>query len=256
MKFNRFSAFTLGVLITAVSVSAVTYVNAAGDATIKACANKKTGAMRYISKGACKKTETSLSWNQMGPQGLPGLSGAAGAKGDPGATGAKGDPGTAGTSGQTLFVVDANGQALGKYLGPLQDAYMFESNNRRWVVTPFRYGFWSFTGNISFYSDSQCTSRLINIPKDDVVPPDATYVEWNSISDYGPSGSVQKIFIPSNSIKRTAASFTNLYQGGSGTGCSAASGQTRADIDSYSRFVDATEITKPTYAAPLSIVAR
>jgi hypothetical protein len=249
-------SFVLGFGCAAISLGAVTYVNAAGDATIKACANKKSGAMRYISKGACRKTETSLSWNQIGPQGLPGSAGTIGAKGETGAAGAKGDPGTAGTNGQTLFVVDANGQTLGKYLGPLQDAYMFESNNRRWVVTPFRYGFWSFTGNISFYSDSQCTNRLINIPKDDVVPTDATYVEWNSISDYGPSGTVQKIFIPSNSIKRTAASFTNLYQGGSGTGCAAASSQTVANIDSYFRFVDATEITKLAYVAPLSIVAR
>lgn len=247
MKINRLGTFTLGVIITAVSVGAVSFVNAAGDATLKACANKTTGAMRYIAKGTCKKTEKALTWNQMGPQGLQGSSGAAGSKGD---------SGTAGTNGQNLFVVDANGQTLGKYLGLLQDAYMFESNDRRWIVTPFRYGFWSFTGEISFYSDSQCTTRLITIPKDDVVPPDATYVEWNSSSDYGPSGSVQKIFIPRNSIKRTSTSFTNLYEGGSGTGCAAASSQAIANIDTYFRFVDATEISKPTYVAPLSIVAR
>jgi hypothetical protein len=50
MKFNRLGAFTLGVVITAVSVGAVSFVNAAGDKTLKACANKKTGVMRYISK--------------------------------------------------------------------------------------------------------------------------------------------------------------------------------------------------------------
>jgi hypothetical protein len=104
---NRLGAFTLGVVITAVSVGTVSFVNASSDATIKACANKKTGVMRYISKGKCKKTEKALSWNQMGPQGLPGSSGAAGAKGDVGAAGAKGDVGAAGTNGQNLFVVDA-----------------------------------------------------------------------------------------------------------------------------------------------------
>ena len=105
MKFNRLGAFTLGVVITAVSVGAVSFVNAAGDATLKACANKKTGVMRYISKGSCnKKTETSLSWNQLGPQGLSGsagTNGTAGAKGDTGAAGAKGDTGTTGTKGDT-----------------------------------------------------------------------------------------------------------------------------------------------------------
>ena len=104
MKFNRFTSFTLGALVTAVSVSAVTYVNAAGDATIKACANKKTGAMRYISKGSCKRTETALSWNQSGPQGVPGSTGAkgdTGARGDTGAAGARGDTGAAGARGET-----------------------------------------------------------------------------------------------------------------------------------------------------------
>jgi hypothetical protein len=100
MKFNRLGAFTLGVVITAVSVGAVSFVNAAGDTTLKACANKKTGVMRYIAKGSCnKKTETTLSWNQMGPQGLPGSVGAAGAKGDTGAVGAKGDIGAKGDTG-------------------------------------------------------------------------------------------------------------------------------------------------------------
>jgi hypothetical protein len=101
MKFTRLSAFTLGVVITAASIGAVSFVNAAGNKQLKACANKKTGVMRYISKGSCKKkTERTLRWNQMGPQGLPGTAGtngAAGAKGDTGATGAAGTNGTNGT---------------------------------------------------------------------------------------------------------------------------------------------------------------
>jgi hypothetical protein len=102
MKFNRLGAFTLGVVITAVSVGAVSFVNAAGDAKIKACANKKTGVMRYIAKGKCKKTERALSWNQMGPTGLSGsagINGTAGSKGDTGAPGAKGDIGSKGDTG-------------------------------------------------------------------------------------------------------------------------------------------------------------
>jgi hypothetical protein len=113
---NRLGAFTLGVVITAVSVGAVSLTNAAGDATIKACANKKTGAMRYITKGACKKTERALSWNQMGPQGLAGGAGTVGAKGETGATGAKGDTVAAGSSSPTGFkprsVCGADGTTL------------------------------------------------------------------------------------------------------------------------------------------------
>ena len=97
MKFS-FKSFLIGFACAALSLGAVTYANAAGDKTLKACANKTTGVMRYISKGSCKKTETSLSWSQMGPQ---GLSGSTGAKGD---TGAAGTNGTNGTNGQNSLV--------------------------------------------------------------------------------------------------------------------------------------------------------
>lgn len=116
MQVNRIGTFTLGVVITAVSVGAVSFVNAAGDASIKACANKTTGAMRYIAKGSCKKTETLLSWNQMGPQGTPGSTGATGTKGETGVAGPKGDAGGAGASSATGFtarsVCGANGTTL------------------------------------------------------------------------------------------------------------------------------------------------
>ena len=101
MKFS-FKSFATGFACAALSLGAVTYANAAGDKTLKACANKTTGVMRYISKGSCKKTETSLSWNQMGPTGLSGsagTNGTAGAKGDNGAAGAKGDTGAKGDNG-------------------------------------------------------------------------------------------------------------------------------------------------------------
>jgi hypothetical protein len=121
MKFNRLSTFTLGVVITAVSVGAVSFVNAAGDATIKACADKKTGVMRYIAKGKCKKTESMLSWNQMGPQGLPGSAGTNGLSGTKGDTGPAGPPSptgftarsVCGSNGATLCTVGAQGPGGG-----------------------------------------------------------------------------------------------------------------------------------------------
>ena len=45
---------------------------------------------------ACKAKETAITWNQTGPQGVPG---APGAQGPPGELGAKGDPGQAGPQG-------------------------------------------------------------------------------------------------------------------------------------------------------------
>ncbi|CAB4571777.1 unannotated protein [freshwater metagenome] len=116
MKFNRLGAFTLGVVITAVSVSAVSFANAAGDKQLNACANKKTGVIRYIPKGSCnKKTETTLSWNQMGPQGLPG---SAGIKGDAGIDGRNyavkiSELRTCGDDGATLCAVGVKGPGGG-----------------------------------------------------------------------------------------------------------------------------------------------
>jgi len=126
MKFNRLGAFTLGVVITAVSVGAVSFVNAAGDATIKACANKTSGAMRYISKGSCKKTETPLSWNQMGQQGLSGATGPTGSAGTSGSQGTKGLTGDA-----VLANLNCSTNEAIKWSGTAwecgTDQYMFQS---------------------------------------------------------------------------------------------------------------------------------
>lgn len=108
---NRFTVFSLGVVLTAVSVGAVNYVDAAGDAAIKACANKSTGAMRYISKGSCKKTERSLQWNQMGPQGVSGAQGQPGPQGIPGP---QGTTAAASNGHQATSVFDVSGTNIGR----------------------------------------------------------------------------------------------------------------------------------------------
>jgi hypothetical protein len=82
-------------------VSAVTN----NDAPIVACADKKTGTMRYSAKGKCKKSErklslqapTSLSATQIaGPKGDTGPTGPKGETGSTGAMGAKGETGPIG----------------------------------------------------------------------------------------------------------------------------------------------------------------
>jgi hypothetical protein len=112
MKLSRLTAFTLGVIVTAVSVSAVSYVNALNDKPIKACADRKTGVMRYIVKGRCKRTERALTWNQVGPQGIQGIQGAKGETGSTGAASASQTP--TGTS-----VFDNSGNFLGNLVGLL-----------------------------------------------------------------------------------------------------------------------------------------
>ena len=49
--------------------------------TITACADKKTGILRLKTHGKCSRTQTRITWNQEGPQGVRGNQGAAGPAG-------------------------------------------------------------------------------------------------------------------------------------------------------------------------------
>jgi hypothetical protein len=64
--------------------------------TIRACANKKTGALRLANK--CRKGERAVSWSRTGPQGVAGLAGAKGATGTEGPKGPEGAQGPGATS--------------------------------------------------------------------------------------------------------------------------------------------------------------
>jgi hypothetical protein len=75
---------------------------------IHACYARSGGTLRVIDAGVtnCKQGETSLNWNQVGPQGPKGDTGPAGPqgqqgpKGDPGATGPAGPQGAQGPQGE------------------------------------------------------------------------------------------------------------------------------------------------------------
>jgi hypothetical protein len=65
---------------------------------IKACANKRSGALRIARR--CRHGERFVSWNVQGPQGNRGFTGPRGFKGATGATGATGAAGPKGTQGE------------------------------------------------------------------------------------------------------------------------------------------------------------
>jgi hypothetical protein len=143
MKFS-FKSFVIGFACAALSLGAVTYVNAASNATLKACANKTTGIMRYISKGSCKKTEKALSWNQTGPQGAAGV---------------------AGTNGQNFHVIDAAGRDLGPTIGLW--------NQGQTATILYEGGLWEVSslnnlleGSLQLeglFSDSSCSVPLVQV---------------------------------------------------------------------------------------------
>jgi hypothetical protein len=229
MKFNRLSAFTLGVIITATSVGAVTYVNAAGDATLKACANKTTGAMRYISKGSCKKTEKLLSWNQMGPQGA---------------------------NGQNFHVIDAAGRDLGVALSSSATAanIMYEG------------GIWTLqnTGEIesppivgeldisSKFSDSSCVTPYWKAPSQFaglIEMARGVRIISGTTKYYKPSGtpylgSTSKFYSRQGSIVNGVRACVEITD----------SDQVAEFAATY--FTNVVEVTPPPFTAPFTIVAK
>jgi len=272
MKFS-FRSFVIGFGCAALSLGAVTYANAAGNKTLKACANKKTGAMRYISKGSCKKTEISLSWSQMGIQGLPGVAGAkgdtgaAGAAGTNGADGTKGDSGTAGTNGtngQNFYAVDSTGKTLGpvishcdgcngdSFVGVLIDGKNWSFETSRYYISN------SEPSNSAFaYKDSSCTQPWFVISN--TWAPNPQEVRF----DYGTSPTfttTSKAF----SIVNTTVTWTgrsvyywdwNSQTTRSNRICTTYTDGQKTTLAATSSLYEAVELTKPTYTAPLTIVA-
>ena len=255
MKFNRLGAFTLGVVITAVSVGAVSFVNAAGDKTLKACANKTTGVMRYISKGSCnKKTETSLSWNQMGPSGLPG---AAGTNGTAGEIGPQGKVGETGQNGKTLTVVDATGKQIGLVVGGGEVAPRFLTliDGRLWYLDSSK--FWvqgsGYVGGL-YYSDTGCTMRLGVVSSS---APPLSQLTFGNFEDTVGLGDENTVYVASDIYMQRTDMTKPVYRGTTGGLCVLQTlQQLRDELSTETGLVNLQKIVAPTYKAPLTIVAK
>jgi hypothetical protein len=73
-------------------------VAASNDKTITVCADKKSGVLHLKTRGRCKSSQTRLTWNGEGPQGIQGAAGQQGAQGVPGAPGLAGAQGASAVS--------------------------------------------------------------------------------------------------------------------------------------------------------------
>jgi len=94
------------VLVTGVALAAQPGGRQATSGVIHACVKKKTGQVRIVAaSAACRRGESSVTWNSQGARGPEGTAGpqgtagAAGPKGDAGAAGGGGPQGPAGPAG-------------------------------------------------------------------------------------------------------------------------------------------------------------
>jgi hypothetical protein len=246
MKSKLFAMFGLGALTATISLGVIQIASASSDSSVTACANKKTGAMRSITKGKCNKTERTMRWNQLGPQGLPG------AKGDLGSTGPKGETGGTGASGNFL-VKDATGTTIGKMIsyrpsenpgsGEFEDTVVVLSQGRLWNLRVQKTGYLSTSGSISpelsggYYDSSNVSTRK----------PYGKGVTSGSISPNGTLAFNGKVYIPSSSPFSPTS--VPVFQF-NGTELSSGAKSTLALSIQLFRI---EEITPPSYVAPLVI---
>jgi hypothetical protein len=66
-------------LVLAVGLGGGYALAASKTKTITVCADKGTGVLHLHTHGNCKRGQTRVTWNQQGPQGVPGAQGPAGA---------------------------------------------------------------------------------------------------------------------------------------------------------------------------------
>jgi hypothetical protein len=155
-----------------------------------ACVHKKTGALRIAEK--CRKAESSMTLNAVGPrgdtgpvgpQGVQGPKGDTGPKGDAGGPqGPKGDPGSQGIpgSGGSLKVFDYNNQFLGYsidkvtfYIPSIKVLAMIDTSSNYFAyngafheahLTEIGY----FDYSLRYFTSSDCTGIYYSSPLDPI----------------------------------------------------------------------------------------
>lgn len=250
MKSRIGIAFGLGVVTTVISLGTFQLVSAAGDSAIAACANKTTGAMRLLTKGVCKKTETKVTWNQQGP------TGAAGTNGEPGTKGEAGVKGDTGASGQNLHVVDAAGQDHGLLLG------LYSSGQAADIL--YGGGVWTLANssttsgpNVSgamyssgLYTDSSCVNPIWYSPAADLAIPTARGSFRNS------AGTV--FYVKPSGTPFLGSTMTGTPYRRSGPVVDNVRTCQATTFDDYlsEYFTAVTETTPPKFTAPFTIVQK
>jgi hypothetical protein len=249
MNIRPLAIFTAGAIFATALVGTGTWLQASSENTITACANKKTGTMRYLTKGKCnKKTENNVSWNTTGPIGPRG------ATGEVGLTGTKGETGERGESGINVNLVDASGKELGpwSYAGGDGNHTFVAPDGGIWTVSAEYYGFTQSTAR--YFRDSNCSMPLLLADTFSSSPPPST--RWVLYSDDRLSvltGHKAKSGV--KSFRGSELAGVYMRQGISPFSCFNDKNRAGNTLGDYSSvyFWDAEEVSLPTYTPPLSV---
>ena len=262
MKIS-FRFFVIGFGSAALSLGAVTYAHAAGNSTLKACASKTTGTMRYISKGSCKKTETSLTWSQTGIQGLPGVAGgtgtngSVGAKGDSGIAGSNGTKGENGSKGQNLFLVNNDGSDVGPITKVTSYGATVMFNDLLWDIELANGSI--FSNPSWFYLDSVCSSPTASLYETLYIgspaPRQLVFIDIGLNRIYESTDKAYRL----TGLGNTAASYSRLFRRGTGDVCQELTNLEKTQYDNSYKvaiFGVVEVLTRPTINLPFTIVAK
>jgi len=173
MKFSRLTVFIAGVILATAVTGTASYIYASNSQAITACADKKTGVMRYLEKGRCKKNEKTVRWNQLGP------------KGDPGALGPAGASGSSGTSTRQITAVDFEGKTLGPVIGHDSNHVEVMINDIIWRLYKFDKIVMGVAPSPVVYQDSSCNKPLYIPDNRYSVPNQSVFIDFGIGGDLG-----------------------------------------------------------------------
>lgn len=245
MKRRSFAFLVGGILFGVAVASGTTLLRAGNENVITACANKKTGLLRYITKGSCnRKTELLVTWGSTGPTGP---------QGEPGLAGAQGPQGPTGRDGQSTFVIDATGRTIGPLVSALPSEggvvgpgafFLVLVNGLLWNLEVGRVNYASSIGTAGTgfgYLDSACTQPFVTVRSE------VNQNQGIAIINEAPfalSGVKTFMSVP-------------LYDKDDFGECRPLSDQRRTDLDQAGfRIADVTRLERVTYTPPLTIIVR
>lgn len=256
MRLRFFAGFLAGIIFTVALIGSTTWLRADDANVIHACANKRTGVLRYIAKGSCtKKTETAISWGVIGPAGPQGPMGESGAKGE---SGKQGEAGAKGTPGARALVVDATDKNLGVWAWTnfTGNFAVLDSSGAVWLPSTNVYGFANEA--LVYFRDSSCTVPLIQAPSSDALPSPSDRYVLQVPNDSTEIVGAYKTAASGRPFRGSSLSGVYVWRGISPAVCTNDKSRPGNTMGDYSGiyFWDATSVDLPPYTPPLRVEYR